>query len=379
MEKWSTATIREFRQTLLAWYDREGRDLPWRHDQDPYHVWVSEIMLQQTQVQTVIPYYLNFMAMFPTVADLAQAPEEQLLKAWQGLGYYSRARNLQRAARQLVDDYRGKWPQTAAELLDLTGIGPYTAGAIASIAFGEVVPAVDGNAFRVFSRLLLIDADIAKPQTRKLFEQVIHPIVDPQRPGAFNQAIMDLGSSYMTAKNSDPAHSPVRAFDASYRENCVADFPVKTKAPRPRPVPYYGLIVTSPAGYLMVQRDATQMLTGYWTFPLIQQADLQDATDQQPATLQTDIAHLEQRFMTDYQLPITLTPLSGQPVSHTYTHQRWQVKLLVAELSSAADLTFYPGKWVAASTIKTLPLPKVQEKLMTRYQNQGHPAAFKQN
>ncbi|MCT3583129.1 A/G-specific adenine glycosylase, partial [Levilactobacillus brevis] len=191
MEKWSTATIREFRQTLLAWYDREGRDLPWRHDQDPYHVWVSEIMLQQTQVQTVIPYYLNFMAMFPTVADLAQTPEEQLLKAWQGLGYYSRARNLQRAARQLVDDYRGKWPQTAAELLDLTGIGPYTAGAIASIAFGEVVPAVDGNAFRVFSRLLLIDADIAKPQTRKLFEQVIQPIVDPQRPGAFNQAIMD--------------------------------------------------------------------------------------------------------------------------------------------------------------------------------------------
>jgi len=379
MEEWSAATIRDFRRTLLAWYDQEGRDLPWRRDHEPYHVWVSEIMLQQTQVNTVIPYYKNFMATFPTVTALANAEQADLLKAWQGLGYYSRARNLQRAAQQLVTDYHGEWPRTAAGLADLVGIGPYTAGAIASIAFGEAVPAVDGNAFRVFSRLLLIDDDIAKPQTRKIFEQVIQPIVDPERPGAFNQAIMDLGSSYMTAKNSDPAHSPVREFDASYREDRVAEFPVKTKAPRPKLMPYYGLIIHSPAGYLMVQRDANQMLTGYWTFPLVIQAELREAVPVDTPTLETDIAALEQQFSTDYQLPISLTTVSGQPVSHTYTHQRWQVKLLVAELATTPTLTFYPGKWVPAAEIRALPLPKVQEKIMTRYQNQGHPQAFPKN
>ncbi|WP_367376978.1 A/G-specific adenine glycosylase [Levilactobacillus cerevisiae] len=379
MEEWSAATIRDFRRTLLAWYDQEGRDLPWRRDHDPYHVWVSEIMLQQTQVNTVIPYYENFMQVFPTVTALANAEQATLLKAWQGLGYYSRARNLQRAAQQLVTDYQGKWPQTAAELTDLVGIGPYTAGAIASIAFGEAVPAVDGNAFRVFSRLLLIEDDIAKPQTRQIFEKIIQPIVDPQRPGAFNQAIMDLGSSYMSAKNSDPAHSPVKAFDASFRANKVDDFPVKTKAPRPKLMPYYGLIVHSSAGYLMVQRDANQMLTGYWTFPLLIQADLREKEAATEPSLATDIVAIEQQFATDYQLPIHLQEVSGQPVSHTYTHQRWQVKLLLAELETVPSLEFYPGKWVPAAEITALPLPKVQEKIMTRFQNQGHPRVFPKN
>lgn len=379
MEEWSAATIRDFRRTLLAWYDQEGRDLPWRRDHDPYHVWVSEIMLQQTQVNTVIPYYENFMQVFPTVTALANAEQATLLKAWQGLGYYSRARNLQRAAQQLVTDYQGNWPQTAAELTDLVGIGPYTAGAIASIAFGEAVPAVDGNAFRVFSRLLLIADDIAKPQTRQIFEGIIQPIVDPQRPGAFNQAIMDLGSSYMSAKNSDPAHSPVKAFDASFRENKVDEFPVKTKAPRPKLMPYYGLIVHSPAGYLMVQRDANQMLTGYWTFPLLIQADLREKEAATEPSLATDIVAIEQQFATDYQLPIHLQEVSGQPVSHTYTHQRWQVKLLLAELETVPSLEFYPGKWVPAAEITALPLPKVQEKIMTRFQNQGHPRVFPKN
>lgn len=367
MEKWSTTTIADFRRTLLAWYDQAGRDLPWRHDQDPYHVWVSEIMLQQTQVNTVIPYYQRFMAAFPTVEALAQAAEPDLLKAWQGLGYYSRARNLQRAAQQLVTDYHGQWPRTAAALQDLVGIGPYTACAIASIAFKEVVPAVDGNAFRVFARLLLIDADIAQPKTRQIFFKAIQPIVDPQRPGDFNQAIMDLGSSYMTAKNPDPEHSPVRQFDASYRENRVLDFPVKTKKPRPKLVSYYGLLVQSPAGELVVQRTSQQMLTGYWTYPLVTKADLQPDQEPEPTTLAADIAALEQRWAQDYHLPVTFQPLGGQAVSQTYTHQRWQVKLLVATVPTALDLTYFPGQWVPHEQVKALPLPKVQEKMMQRW------------
>ncbi|KRL93426.1 A/G-specific adenine glycosylase [Levilactobacillus hammesii] len=378
MEKWSAATIRDFRKTLLDWYDEAGRDLPWRHGRNPYHTWVSEVMLQQTQVNTVIPYYENFLATFPTVADLAAADEATLLKAWQGLGYYSRARNLQRAAQQLMTDYQGKWPRTAAELEDLVGIGPYTASAIASIAFDQVVPAVDGNAFRVFARLLMIEADIAKPKTRQLFTEIIQPIVDPQRPGAFNQAIMDLGSSYMTAKNPDPAHSPVKAFDASYRAGRVLDFPVKTKAPRPKPMAYYGLIVHSPAGYLMVQRGANEMLTGYWSFPLVLQTDLH-ADDHQPMTLAADIAALEEQWRNDYQLPLKLTVVGGQPVSQTYTHQRWHVKLLMADLPTAMPLDFFPGKWVPAGEISALPLPKVQEKMMQRFAKQQDFDGFREN
>ncbi|MGO2517432.1 MAG: A/G-specific adenine glycosylase, partial [Leuconostoc falkenbergense] len=155
MEKWSQQTIESFRETLLHWYDDEGRKtLPWRQNHDPYRVMVSEIMLQQTQVATVIPYFERFMQQLPTVSALAQAPEEVVLKLWEGLGYYSRARNLQKAAQYVVREYDGEWPTTSKELQTLPGVGPYTAAAIASISFGEVVPAVDGNQYRVFSRLL---------------------------------------------------------------------------------------------------------------------------------------------------------------------------------------------------------------------------------
>ncbi|WP_125544650.1 A/G-specific adenine glycosylase [Levilactobacillus lindianensis] len=379
MEHWSPETIVDFRRTLLAWYDAEGRDLPWRHGRNPYHTWISEVMLQQTQVQTVIPYYENFIATFPTVADLAQAPEATLLKAWQGLGYYSRARNLQRAARQLMTDYHGQWPQTAAELEDLIGVGPYTASAIASIAFDQVVPAVDGNAFRVFARLLMIDADIAKPKTRALFTDIIQPIVDPQRPGAFNQAIMDLGSSYMTAKNPDPEQSPVRRFDASYRAGRVLDFPVKTKAPRPKLMPYYGLIIHSPAGYLLTQRSSQEMLTGYWSFPLVKRADLRDQDRPTETTEEADLAVLQEKWAQENQLTLDLKPLGGRQVSHTYTHQRWQVKLLVAELTTTPTLDFLPGRWVAADHVTALPLPKVQEKMMARYEQQIGQPVFQEN
>lgn len=379
MEQWSPETIVDFRRTLLAWYDAEGRDLPWRHGRNPYHTWISEVMLQQTQVQTVIPYYENFIATFPTVADLARAPEATLLKAWQGLGYYSRARNLQRAARQLMTDYHGQWPQTAAELEDLIGVGPYTASAIASIAFEQVVPAVDGNAFRVFARLLMIDADIAKPKTRALFTDIIQPIVDPQRPGAFNQAIMDLGSSYMTAKNPDPEQSPVWRFDASYRAGRVLDFPVKTKAPRPKLMPYYGLIIHSPAGYLLTQRSSQEMLTGYWSFPLVKRADLRDQDRPTETTEEADLAVLQEKWAQENQLTLDLKPLGGRQVSHTYTHQRWQVKLLVAELTTTPTLNFLPGRWVAADHVTALPLPKVQEKMMARYEQQIGQPVFQEN
>ncbi len=348
---WKEDKIKAFRKTLLDWYDANGRVLPWRVDHDPYHVLVSELMLQQTQVATVIPYYQRFIAQFPDVASLAAAPQDQVFKAWEGLGYYSRARNLQKAAQQLMQDHAGIWPQTAGELQQLAGIGPYTAGAIASIAFNQVEPAIDGNAFRVFARLFCIPDDIAQPQTRKVFDQVIRQVIDPKRPGDFNQAIMDLGASYMRAKDPDAAHSPVAAFDESLATGRVLDFPVKTKKKRPVPVPYYALVLHSPAGYLLVSRPSTGMLANLWMFPLIARAELEEDT---PAGASAAFAALSGR-------ELTLVDAKKKLVKHTFTHQQWQLTILTAECEAFA-LTYLPGEWVADLT--TLAIPTVQKKLM---------------
>ena len=191
---WDAEKIASFRRTLLDWYDREKRDLPWRRTKNPYYIWVSEIMLQQTQVQTVIPYYERFLNWFPTVKDLAEAPEEKLLKAWEGLGYYSRVRNMQKAAKQIMDDFDGRFPDTYDNIAKLKGIGPYTAGAISSIAFDLPEPAVDGNVMRVMARLFEVNYDIGDPKNRKIFQAIMEILIDPDRPGDFNQALMDLGS-----------------------------------------------------------------------------------------------------------------------------------------------------------------------------------------
>ncbi|GAA3607023.1 A/G-specific adenine glycosylase [Secundilactobacillus similis] len=368
MIEWTDQQIQAFQTTLLTWYDQEKRDLPWRRDHDPYHVWVSEIMLQQTQVQTVMPYYNRFMAQFPTVADLATAPEAKLMKAWEGLGYYSRARNLQRAARQIVDEYGGEWPQTAAGLQKLAGIGPYTAGAIASIAFNEPVPAVDGNAFRVFARLLKIDDDIAKPQTRQVFEQVISRVISQERPGDFNQAIMDLGSSYMTAKNPDSEHSPVKAFNQAYLDGVELDYPVKTKKPRPVEVAYYGLAIQQGDRTLMVKRPSDGLLANFWTYPLIAKADVVALSDADPADVSDEaaLALVPQWVKANYGLTVTVTPIGGRPVTHTFTHRKWVVTLLTATVAADADLSFFPGKWLDSVEISTMAFPKVQDKLFKR-------------
>ena len=367
MVEWSQDQINAFQTTLLTWYDQHKRDLPWRQDHDPYHVWVSEIMLQQTQVQTVIPYYLRFMKQFPTVQSLAEADETDLMKAWEGLGYYSRARNLQRAAKQVVNDYHGHWPETASELQDLSGIGPYTAGAIASIAFNQPVAAVDGNAFRVFARLLEIDDDIAKPQTRKIFETVINRLISKERPGDFNQAIMDLGASYMTATNFDSSNSPVKAFNQSYLDGIESKYPVKTKKKRPVPHNYFGLVIRSSKGYLFEKRPTSGILANFWMFPLYdQQALIKEKADSQAQLIQ----RLEKQLQADYQLSIQLHKVAGKTVSHTFTHQKWLIMLLEGNLSATADLSYFPGKWIQSTQFPKMAFSKVQSKMWEAYQNQ---------
>lgn len=223
---WPEEKIISFREKLLTWYDENKRDLPWRRSKNPYHIWVSEIMLQQTRVDTVIPYYERFLDWFPTVESLANAPEERLLKAWEGLGYYSRVRNMQAAAQQIMTDFGGQFPNTYEGISILKGIGPYTAGAISSIAFNLPEPAVDGNVMRVLARLFEVNHDIGVPSNRKIFQAMMEILIDPKRPGDFNQALMDLGSDIESPVNPRPEESPVKDFSAAYQNGTMDVYPI---------------------------------------------------------------------------------------------------------------------------------------------------------
>ena len=211
-----TEQLAAINEPLLAWYRESARDLPWREDPSAYHVWVSEIMLQQTRVETVRPYYERFLKALPAVEDLAACPEDVLLKLWEGLGYYSRVRNMQRCAQTIMRDFQGRFPEDEKTLLSLPGIGPYTAGAIASIAFGRPVPAVDGNVMRVISRITGSRADIMLPQTRKRIDAALRESLPGQDAGTFNQALMDLGAMVcLPGKNAGCAQCPL--YDRSVR------------------------------------------------------------------------------------------------------------------------------------------------------------------
>ena len=213
---------------LLQWYRENARVLPWRSDPTPYHVWVSEIMLQQTRVAAVLDYYRRFMEALPTVADLAAVEEDRLMKLWQGLGYYNRARNLQKAARQVAEDFGGAFPDTYEGLLTLSGVGEYTAGAIASIAFGVPVPAVDGNVLRVVARISGDGGDIARPDTKARMRAALQAVLPVDAPGDFNQALMELGAT-VCLPNGAPLcdRCPAADFCTARREERTGELPVK--------------------------------------------------------------------------------------------------------------------------------------------------------
>lgn len=256
-----------FAPNLLAWYDHNKADLPWR-GADAYRVWLSEIMLQQTRIETVLPYYERFTNAYPSVAELANAPLDDVLKLWEGLGYYSRARNLYKTAGIIATKLQGQFPKTAAELMALPGIGRYTAGAIASIAFGERVPVLDGNVIRVFSRLLDLPDDVRETRTRNHLWQVAEDWLPDERPGDYNQALMELGQRVCLPRNPLCSECPVQPYCAAFANGTQAERPVKAKR---QPTPHYdvaaGLIRDEAGRLLIAQRLEDGLLGGLWEFP----------------------------------------------------------------------------------------------------------------
>ena len=336
MERATEAAKTAFSRKLLEWYRANRRDLPWRWTRDPYHIWVSEIMLQQTRVETVIPYYERFMERFPTPEALAAAPEEEVLKLWEGLGYYSRARNLHAAVREVCERYGGIVPDSREEIRALKGVGDYTAGAILSIAYGKPEPAVDGNVMRVLSRFFLIADDIAKAGTRTRMEELVRGMMPPDAAGDFTQALMELGAMVCTPRAPRCGGCPVAEECAARRQGIETELPVKSKAKPPRPEYRAAAVVRDRAGRILVRRRPDRgLLAGMWEIPHIwlddEQRDMAD--DGKMAFLQDALAHEG----------IQARPLGriGRE-EHVFSHIHWHMDVFefaaVGDFASVAPL-----------------------------------------
>ena len=368
---WEEEKIASFREKLLAWYDANKRDLPWRRTQDPYKIWISEIMLQQTRVDTVIPYYERFLDWFPTIEDLANAQEEKLLKAWEGLGYYSRVRNMQKAAQQMMENHGGVFPSSYEEISKLKGIGPYTAGAIASIAFGLPEPAVDGNVMRVLARLFEVDYDIGVPTNRKIFQAMMEILIDPDRPGDFNQALMDLGSDIESPINPRPEESPVKEFSATYQHGTMDRYPIK--APKKKPVPVYltaFIIMDNQGRYLLEKNEREGLLSGFWHFPLIEVDSLSENLGQ--LSLLDGQGHVVDNpeilsFEQDYDLAIDWQDRSYPIVQHVFSHRKWQVQLRYGLVKEGEQESSESTVWLTPEEFSGYPFAKHQQKIWTTF------------
>ena len=376
---WEEDKILSFRQKLLAWYDENKRDLPWRRSKNPYHIWVSEIMLQQTRVDTVIPYYERFLDWFPTVESLANAPEERLLKAWEGLGYYSRVRNMQTATQQIMSEFEGKFPSTYEGISSLKGIGPYTAGAISSIAFNLPQPAVDGNVMRVLARLFEVNHDIGNPSNRKIFQAMMEVLIDPDRPGDFNQALMDLGSDIEASVNPRPEESPVKEFSAAYQHGTMDRYPIKTPKKKPIPIFLKALVVQNSQGqFLLEKNESEKLLAGFWHFPLIEVDEFSDQTQDLDLFSQVAEPILElgpspqESFEQDYDLEVDWQDLRFEEVKHIFSHRKWHIQIIAGRVAEAQEYIDREVLWLSPEEFSNYPLAKPQQKIWQAYLKRSH-------
>ena len=328
---------------LFEWYDTVKRDLPWRRTKDPYCIWLSEIMLQQTRVETVKEYYARFLDWFPTVRDLAEAPQEKVLKAWEGLGYYSRARNLQKAAQVICERYDGKFPSSYEEILALPGIGPYTAGAIGSIAFGLCVPAVDGNVYRVASRFYGVREDVGIPKVQKHIQSLVKAGIPADRPGDYNQALMELGATHCCPGTPRCDLCPWNERCDACLEGDADVLPVHEKKKPPKQVDMAVCLLTH-QGKILVMRRKERMLSGLYVFRLIEEEQRPDAV---------------QEMLAEEGLSAAFVREMGE-AKHVFTHRVWNMKLQHYELHSMPEtpvLEKMDAQMLTLPEMDTLPFP----------------------
>ena len=325
--------LKESVEPVVAWYRKHRRDLPWREHPDAYRVWVSEIMLQQTRVEAVKPYYERFLEAFPDAAALAEAEEDKLLKMWEGLGYYNRVRNMQKAAQQVMTEHNGRFPQSYDEILKLSGIGHYTAGAISSFAYGIAKPAVDGNVLRVVSRLLASDADIMKASTRAQMERLIEEVIPIDAAADFNQGLIEIGA-IVCVPNGEPKCEicPVAHLCKAKAQNIQMELPVKTKAKARRIEKRTVLIFRDNETVAIRKRPVKGLLAGLYELPNVE-------------------GHLTRKEVIEYGKEIGLTPIRVKKLAsakHIFSHVEWHMigyEVLVDELEkNCSEKMIFAGR-----------------------------------
>ncbi|MDR6968935.1 A/G-specific adenine glycosylase [Flavobacterium arsenatis] len=335
----------DFSNSLIKWYLQNKRDLPWRNTSDPYFIWLSEIMLQQTRVAQGMPYFFAFTEAFPTVFDLAKASEQEVLKLWQGLGYYSRARNLHKTAQYVAFELNGKFPENYKNLLSLKGVGDYTASAIASFSFNEAVPVVDGNVFRVLSRVFDIDADISQPTSRKIFQELALELMPKDTPAIFNQAIMEFGALQCVPKSPDCGSCVMNEGCLALKLNKVHQLPVKLKKTKVTNRFFNYLIFEDEEEKTIIQKRTNK---GIWhnlyEFPLIE-------TESEVDIETISIEIVQNRFVENPLLSII--EMNSKAQMHKLSHQNLNIKFWKIEVYGFIE------KGINNSLLKTFPFPIV--------------------
>ena len=340
-------------RALAGWYDRNRRNLPWRDTQDPYAIWISEIMLQQTRVETVVPYFLRFLVKFPNAETLARAPLGEVLKVWENLGYYTRVRNLHKAAGEIVERFGGRIPDRWEEILRLPGIGRYTAGAILSIAFGRPVPAIDGNVRRVISRLFAIEESVDDTATQKRIEERVETLVPKRDPGRFNQALMELGAVCCTPKTPACPSCPLQDDCKARLQGIAHRLPLRGKK---KSIPHRevvsAVIRDGNGRLLIVQRPARGLLGSLWKFP----GGILNP-EENPVEGLARIAREELNIEIGVRSPLAA-------VKHVYTHFRITLTAFACTLRKGMP-TGSPWRWASTGELEELPFSRA-DRLIAR-------------
>ncbi len=346
-----------FEALSRQWFNAASREMPWRDSKDPYRIWVSEIMLQQTRVDQARPYFERFMQAFPTVQALADAPLDDVLKAWEGLGYYSRARNLHRAARVVVDDFGGSIPDSYEQIRTLPGVGPYTAAAVLSIAFDKPYAVLDGNVARVLARVFAIREDIKSTPVRKLLQNLADELLDAQAPGRFNEAIMDLGATVCTPAAPQCFRCPLRPACGAFLQGNPDAYPVSAKKP---PVPHYDVavgIVRNRQGEILIQKRPEEgLLGGLWEFPGGKREEGESIEEACRRELQEELG-----------IEVEISDLFHK-LSHAYTHFRitlyaFRCSICAGVPDSAQGLSL---RWVSLKGLEAYAFPRANRRLVER-------------
>ena len=344
-----------FQSALLHWYKRHKRDLPWRSSNNPYHIWLSEVILQQTRVDQGMPYYEKFVRHYPKLQDLANADIDSVLKDWEGLGYYSRARNLHQAAQQVVDQFDGQFPQSYADIIKLKGVGDYTASAISSIVFNEPQAVVDGNVYRVLSRFFGISEPINTSGGQKLFKAKAEEVLFQSDPGTFNQALMEFGALQCVPRNPSCESCPLSKECRAFEMGMIDQLPVKKKKKYDRQRYLNYVLLNCDKRIYVEQRpegDIWARLYQFWAFETLAEE-----------SVDTVLNSISERLEVTYEV----TGIE-QLKPHKLSHQTLHLRVLEINLSVMPNLANAAGQWVPAGTLKTYAFPKPLRAFLDRKQ-----------